>query len=152
MESSFNISVKSAESKKKRRSDALKDNIGNRKFTATKVPSSHSWGSKTDDIIESDSVNMEKKFLVEETSFDYGEGDIFAGEDLEQTPKSLKILTKRALGKPLGKIDFLGNDSDNILLDKSVVLPPPLRNLVNISVKKSFAIDIGLDNVVGKSA
>ncbi|KAG9299197.1 hypothetical protein G9A89_013845 [Geosiphon pyriformis] len=52
---------------------------------------------------ESDSVDIEEKFLVEETSFNYGKSDILA-----------------ALGKPLEKIDFLGNDDNDILLDKSV--------------------------------
>ncbi|KAG9300565.1 hypothetical protein G9A89_000435, partial [Geosiphon pyriformis] len=76
----------------------------------------------------------------------------FAKEDLEQMSKSSKILTKRMLKKLLRKINFLGNNIDNILSDKSVVLLSLLKNLVNVSVKKSFALDISLDNVVGKSA
>ncbi|KAG9306164.1 hypothetical protein G9A89_016068 [Geosiphon pyriformis] len=152
MEPSFNISVKSAESRKKRRGSVLENDIGNRKFTATRVSSSCSWGSETGDTTESDSVDMEEECLVEETSFDHRNGSAFAKEDLEQMSKSLKILTKRAFGKSLGKIDFLGDDFNNILLDKPVVLPPPLKNLVNISVRKSFALDISLDNIVGKSA
>ncbi|KAG9290295.1 hypothetical protein G9A89_022271 [Geosiphon pyriformis] len=152
MEHGFNIGVKSAKSRKKRRSGALEDNIGNKKLAAAKAPSGCSWGSKTGNTTESDSVNMKEKFLVEKTSFDYRKDSILTGRDLEQTPKSSKILTKKALGKPLRKIDFLGNDSDNILLDKPVVLPPLLKNLVNVSVRKFFALDISLDNVVGKSA
>ncbi|KAG9286812.1 hypothetical protein G9A89_012362 [Geosiphon pyriformis] len=152
MKPSFNISVKSAEPRKKRRSSALKNNIGNRKFAAAKVSSGYSWGSKTGNTIESDSMDMKEKCLVEETSFDHGDGKAFAGKNSEQTPKSLKILTKKALGKPLGKINFLGDNIDNILLDKSVVLSPPLKNLVNVSVRKSFALDISLDNIVEKSA
>ncbi|KAG9293519.1 hypothetical protein G9A89_005522 [Geosiphon pyriformis] len=53
--------------------------------------------SETGNTTESESVNMKKKFLVKETSFDYGEGGIIAGRNLEQTPKSSKIQTKRAL-------------------------------------------------------
>ncbi|KAG9285785.1 hypothetical protein G9A89_013210 [Geosiphon pyriformis] len=135
MELSFNIGVKSAEFRKKRRGGALEDNIDSRKFAAAKV-----------------SIDIEEECLVEETSFNHGDGEAFAEEDSEQIPKSSKILTKRALGKPLGKINFLGDDIDNILLDKLVVFPLPLKNLVNVSVRKSFTLDISLDNIVGKSA
>ncbi|KAG9302152.1 hypothetical protein G9A89_020586 [Geosiphon pyriformis] len=152
MEPGFNIGVKSAESRKKKRGNALENNIGNRKFTTAKVSSGHSWGSETGDTTESDSVDIKEKFLVEETSIDYREDGILAGRNLEQIPKSSKILTKKALSKPLRKIDFLGNDSDDIFLNKPVVFPPPLKKLVNVFVRKSFALDIGLDNVVGKSA
>ncbi|KAG9286973.1 hypothetical protein G9A89_001211 [Geosiphon pyriformis] len=152
MEPSFNISVKSVESRKKRRDGVLENNIGNRKFAAAKVLSSHFWGSATSDTTESDSVDMKKECLVKETSFNYGDSGAFAGENSEQTPKSSKILTKRVLEKPLRKINFLGDNIDNIFLDKSVVFSPLLKNLVNISVRKSFALDISLDNVVEKSA
>ncbi|KAG9286494.1 hypothetical protein G9A89_014660 [Geosiphon pyriformis] len=126
IEPSFNIGVKSAESKKKRRSGVLEDNIGNKKFTAAKVSSSHSWSSETGNTTEFNSVNMEKECLVEETSFDFGEGSATVGRDLEQTSKNSKIQTKRALGKLLGKIDFLGDndDDDNILLNKPMILSP----------------------------
>ncbi|KAG9295343.1 hypothetical protein G9A89_013372 [Geosiphon pyriformis] len=138
MESGFNIGVKPAESRKKRRGGALKNNIENRKFAAAKTPSGHSWSSETGDITESDSVNIKKEFLVEETSFDYREGDVLTGGNLEQTLKNSKILTKRALSKPLRKIDFLGNDGDNILLDKSVVLLPPFEKLSQCFCQKIF--------------
>ncbi|KAG9307490.1 hypothetical protein G9A89_017320 [Geosiphon pyriformis] len=151
MEPGFNIGVKSAESRKKRRDGVLEDNIGSRKLAAAKMLSSHSWGFETDDTTESDSVDMEKECLVEETSFDHGNGGAFAGEKSEQISKSSKILTKKALGKPLKKINFLGNDIDNILSDKPVVLSPLLKNLVNVSVRKFFALDISLNNVVRKS-
>ncbi|KAG9302310.1 hypothetical protein G9A89_008801 [Geosiphon pyriformis] len=110
MESGFNIGVKSAESRKKRRDGALENNMGN--------------------IIESDSVDIKEKFLVEETSFNYGKDGVlteFENSDQENT-------------------------DDDILLDKPVVFSSPLKNLVNISVRKSFALNIGLDNVVKKSA
>ncbi|KAG9289790.1 hypothetical protein G9A89_015370 [Geosiphon pyriformis] len=151
MESGSNIEVKSVESKKKRRNSALKDSISNRKIAAM-VPSSHFWGSKTGDTTKSDSINMEKEFLVKKTSFDYGENSALADRDLEQTLKSLKIQTKRALGKSLRKIDFLGDNSNDIFLDKPVVLSHFLKNLVNVSVRKSYALDISLDNVIRNSA
>ncbi|KAG9294112.1 hypothetical protein G9A89_021471 [Geosiphon pyriformis] len=128
-----------------------------------------SWGFETGDTTEFDSVNIEKKFLVKKTSVDYGEKNFLEGKDNNQTllptlttfkkrdQKSLittskgpKIVTKQALGKPLGKINFLGSDDDDILLDGPVVFLLPLKNLVNISVRKSFALNISLDNVVGK--
>ncbi|KAG9290374.1 hypothetical protein G9A89_007105 [Geosiphon pyriformis] len=152
MESSFNISVKSAKSRKKRRGNTLEDNIGNKKFAAAKVSSGHFWSLEAGNTTESNSVNMEEECLVEKTSFDHRDSGVFAKEDLEQTLKSSNILTKRTLGKPLEKINFLDNDIDNILLDKPVVFSPSLKNLVNISVRKSFTLDISLDNIVRKSA
>ncbi|KAG9285605.1 hypothetical protein G9A89_009245 [Geosiphon pyriformis] len=87
--------------------------------------------SETGNTTESESVNIKEKFLVKKTSFDYGEDGIIAGKNLKQTLKSSKIQTKRALGKPLEKIDFLGNNNDNILLDKSAVIVKkiPIRTL-----------------------
>ncbi|KAG9306190.1 hypothetical protein G9A89_016094 [Geosiphon pyriformis] len=141
MEPSFNIGVKSAESRKKKRGGILEDNIGNRKFVAAKLSSGHSWGFKTGNTTESDSVDMEEECLVEETSFDHENGDAFTGKDLEQMSK-----------RPLKKIDFLGDNVDDILLDKPVVLFPSLKSLVNVSVRKFFVLNISLGNVVGKSA
>ncbi|KAG9293943.1 hypothetical protein G9A89_019281 [Geosiphon pyriformis] len=91
MKSGFNIGVKSAESKKKRKDDALEDNIGNRKFTAVKVSGDCSWSSETGDTTESDSVDMEEKFLVEETSFDYGEGGVVTGKAYDSQKVIFKI-------------------------------------------------------------
>ncbi|KAG9284302.1 hypothetical protein G9A89_002112 [Geosiphon pyriformis] len=87
-------------------------------------------GFKTSDTTESDSIDMKEECLVKETSFDY-------------------VKTKKALGKPLGKIDFsISNNENSILLDASLELPPPLKNLVNISVHKFFILDIGLDKML----
>ncbi|KAG9293521.1 hypothetical protein G9A89_005524 [Geosiphon pyriformis] len=71
--------------------------------------------SKTGDTTKSESIDIEEKCLVEETSFDY--------EDIN---------------KPLGKINFLPNSNDN-----DVLLDAPL---------KSFALDIELDKIIGKSS
>ncbi|KAG9306195.1 hypothetical protein G9A89_016099 [Geosiphon pyriformis] len=151
MESGSSIGVKFVESRKKKRGGVLEDSIGNKKVAAM-VLSGHFWSSKTDNTTELNSVDIEKEFLVEETSFDYGEGGTFTDRNLEQTPKSSKIQTKRALSKPLRKIDFLSNDSNNIFLDNPVVFSPSLKNLVNILVQKSFAMNIKLDKVVKKSS
>ncbi|KAG9291717.1 hypothetical protein G9A89_012002 [Geosiphon pyriformis] len=131
IEPGFNIGVKFAEFRKKRKSGVLEDNIGNRKLIATKVSSSHSWSSETGNTTESDNVDMEEKCLVKETSFDHRDGRAFAGKKLEQTPKN--------------------DDINDVLSDKSVVLSPPLKNLVNVSVRKFFTLDISLNNVVKKS-
>ncbi|KAG9295166.1 hypothetical protein G9A89_006147 [Geosiphon pyriformis] len=134
-------------SRKKRRGSVLEDNAGAEKGFA-RVHSGHSWGSETGDITESNSVDMEEECLVEETSFDYGEGGALVGGDLDQMPKGSQLTTRKALGKPLGKIDFLDdNDNDDVLLDASLVLPPPLKNLVNVLVRKSFALDLDLKAV-----
>ncbi|KAG9307424.1 hypothetical protein G9A89_017254 [Geosiphon pyriformis] len=95
-----------------------------------------SWGSEARDITESNSVNMEEEFLIEEISVDYEEKDFLEGKDINQILKGPKIVTKQALGKSLGKINFLSsNDDDDILLNSPVVLPSPLKNLVNVSEK-----------------
>ncbi|KAG9300023.1 hypothetical protein G9A89_009751 [Geosiphon pyriformis] len=108
---------------------------------------------ETGDTTKSDSINMKEKCLVEETSFDYGEGGALVERDPNQTLTSSKVKTKKALGKPLSKINFSFNDvDDDILLDVPLKLLSPLKNLVNISVYKSFALDIGLDKMVGKSS
>ncbi|KAG9290319.1 hypothetical protein G9A89_007050 [Geosiphon pyriformis] len=136
---------KAVASRKKRKGDALAEGVNNRGVVAE--------GLETGDTIESESVNMEKECLVEETSFDYGESGALAGEDYDQTPTNSKIKTKKALGKPLGKIDFSKDGSnDSVLLDAPLELPPPVKNLVNVPVRKLFALDIGLDKVAGKSS
>ncbi|KAG9298031.1 hypothetical protein G9A89_018859 [Geosiphon pyriformis] len=136
--------------KKKRRDSILEDGFGGKNI-GLKVQSNHSWNSEAGDTTESESINMEKECLVEETSFDYDESSAFAGRDLDQTPTGSKVKTKKTLSKPLGKIDFSPSSNDNdVLLDAPLVLPPLVKNLVNVSVWKSFALDIGLDKVVGK--
>ncbi|KAG9293315.1 hypothetical protein G9A89_007561 [Geosiphon pyriformis] len=100
---------------------------------------------------KSDSIDIEKECLMEETSFDYGKDGVFAG-NTDQTLTGLKVKTKKTLGKPLGKIDFSLSDNDNnVFLDAPLELPLSLKNLVNISVHKSFTLDIGLNKMVEKS-
>ncbi|KAG9307301.1 hypothetical protein G9A89_017129 [Geosiphon pyriformis] len=95
---------------------------------------------------------MEEEYLVEETSLDYGEKGVLTNRDHNSTPKRPSIITTKALGKPLGKINFSGhNDNDNVLLDTPLELPSPLKNLFPVSVRRSFALDIGLDKVIKKS-
>ncbi|KAG9288723.1 hypothetical protein G9A89_004342 [Geosiphon pyriformis] len=143
VESSGAVSgFKAVLSRKKRRDSVFEDNIG------AKVSS-----AKAGDTTESDSVNIEEECFVEETSFDYGEGGVLISGDLDQMPKGLWLTTKKALRKPLGKINFLdGNDDNDVLLDVPLVLPPSLKNLVNVSVRKSFALDLDLKAVEGNSA
>ncbi|KAG9286766.1 hypothetical protein G9A89_012316 [Geosiphon pyriformis] len=118
--SGFEGGFKAVLLRKKRRGGVLEDNAGAEEGSA-KVQSSRS-------------VDMEEECLVEETSFDYGEGGVLIGGDLDQMPKGLQVTTRKALGKPLGKIDFLdGNNNDD--------------NLVNVSVRKSFALDLDLKAV-----
>ncbi|KAG9307029.1 hypothetical protein G9A89_003080 [Geosiphon pyriformis] len=143
---------KAVASRKKRKGGVLAEGVDNGRVVA-EVPGVCSWGLETGDTTESESVDMEEECLVEKTSFDYGEGGALAGGDYDQTPTSSKVKTKKALGKPLGKIDFSKNGSDDgVLLDASLELPSSVKNLVNVSVRKSFALDIGLDKVAGKSS
>ncbi|KAG9293200.1 hypothetical protein G9A89_010537 [Geosiphon pyriformis] len=85
--------------------------------------------------------------------FDYSESDVLADGNPNQMPKKLGVKTKKALDKPLKKIDFLShNNNNNIFSDVPLELPPPLKNLVNVFVRKSFALDIGLDKIVDKTS
>ncbi|KAG9299741.1 hypothetical protein G9A89_013101 [Geosiphon pyriformis] len=139
-------------SRKKRRGSVLEDNAGAEEGS-TKVQSSCSWGSETSDTTESDSIDMEEECLVEETSFNYGESGALVGGDLDQTLKNLRLTTRKALRKPLEKINFLDdNNNDDVFLDAPLVLPSPLKNLVNVSVRKSFALDLDLKAVEGNLA
>ncbi|KAG9306563.1 hypothetical protein G9A89_004760 [Geosiphon pyriformis] len=64
-------------------------------------------------------------------------------------PKRPGIKTKKTLGKLLGKIDFSNLDiDDDVLLDASLELLSPLKNLVSVSVRKSFALNISSDKAV----
>ncbi|KAG9288805.1 hypothetical protein G9A89_023102 [Geosiphon pyriformis] len=141
---------KTVASRKKRKGSALAKGVDNGGVAAG-VFGVCLWGLETGDTTESESVDMEEECLVEETSFDYGEGGALAGGDYDQTPTGSKVKTKKALGKSLGKIDFskVGSD-DGVLSDASLELPPSMKNLVNVPVKKSFALDIDLDKVAGK--
>ncbi|KAG9284124.1 hypothetical protein G9A89_022898 [Geosiphon pyriformis] len=135
-DSGFNDGFRSVLPRKKKRSGILENGSG---------------GSETGDTTESESIDMEKKCLVEETSFNYGKGSAFVVGNPNQTPTGSKIRTTKMLSKPLGKINFLLNDNDNdVLLDTLLELPPSVKNLVNISVRKSFALNIGLDKITEK--
>ncbi|KAG9297527.1 hypothetical protein G9A89_001467 [Geosiphon pyriformis] len=138
-------------SRKKRRGGVLEDGIGIKK-SSNKVQSGHSWGSKAGDTTESESVDMETECLVKETSIDYGERGLLAGGNSNQMPKSSRVKTKSALGKLLGKIYFSGSNDDNVFSGAVLELPPPLvKNPVNVLVRKSFTLDIGLDKIIGKT-
>ncbi|KAG9296279.1 hypothetical protein G9A89_014871 [Geosiphon pyriformis] len=143
---------KAVASRKKRKRSVLAEDVDNKRVAA-EAPDVCSWGSETGDTTESESVNMEKECLVEKTSFDYGESGVLAGGNHDQAPTSSKVKTKKALGKPLGKIDFSKSSNDNgILSDAPLELPPLIKNLVNVSVRRLFTLDIGLDKVASKSS
>ncbi|KAG9298924.1 hypothetical protein G9A89_015946 [Geosiphon pyriformis] len=129
-------------SRKKKKGITLEESISEEKMP-----------TETGDTTESESINMEKKCLVEETSFDYGENRNIVNEDYDQMPKEPGVKTKKMLGKPLEKIDFLGhNNDDNALLNVPLELSPPLKNLVTVFVRKSFTMDIKLDKMAEKSS
>ncbi|KAG9299577.1 hypothetical protein G9A89_020748 [Geosiphon pyriformis] len=139
--------------KKKRRNGALKDSFGG-KVVGSEVQNSHLWGLETSDTTESDSIDMEEECLVEETSFRQKSRKESGGINTDMTPKGPKrIVTKCTLGKPLGTINFgMENDDDNNILDGLLSLPPSLsfKHMVQVSVRKSFALDINLGVVTDK--
>ncbi|KAG9304151.1 hypothetical protein G9A89_019713 [Geosiphon pyriformis] len=135
-ESGSDSGFKPVLSRKKKKGVTLEKSVGSKRVTT-----------------ESKSIDMEEKCLVEETSFDYGKSGTIAGRDHNQMSKGPGIKTKKALSKLLKKINFLNLDIDNnVLLDALLELPPPLKNLVPVSVRKSFALNISLDKVVEKSS
>ncbi|KAG9299592.1 hypothetical protein G9A89_020763 [Geosiphon pyriformis] len=138
--------------RKKRKGGVLKDSVVHG-MVLPDQPVGGSWGFEAGDTTKSDSVDMEGEFLIEETSINYEERNVLIGMDSNQMPKDPRLVTKQALNKPLGKINFLGNDDDDdIFLNKPVVLPLLLKKLVNMSARKSFALDIDLINISGKFA
>ncbi|KAG9296382.1 hypothetical protein G9A89_014974 [Geosiphon pyriformis] len=145
--SGFGGGFKPVLSRKKRKGVALEEGV-NGKRVPTKEFGGHSWGSETNDTTESKSIDMEEECLIEETSFNYGESGTIIDGKHNQMPKRPSIKTKKTLGKLLKKISFSSLDiNDDILLDASLELSFSLKNLVSVSVRKSFALDIGLDRV-----
>ncbi|KAG9293919.1 hypothetical protein G9A89_019257 [Geosiphon pyriformis] len=121
---SANTVSKDVASRKKRKGGILKNDAAQKMVLFDKIVG-NSWKSETGDIIESNSMDMKKEFLVKKTSVDYGKKNFLEGKNNNQTPKESKIVTKQALGKPLGKINFLGSNDNDILLDGPVILSPP---------------------------
>ncbi|KAG9288036.1 hypothetical protein G9A89_017631 [Geosiphon pyriformis] len=139
--------------RKKRKGGVLAEDIDNR-GVATKALGACSWGSETGNTTEFESIDMEEECLVEETSIDYSESGAFVEGDPNQMPKSLHVKTKKMLEKPLGVIDYgIVNPNDDVL-DDSFLFPPPLsiKLSVQVSVHKSFALDINLVTIAEKSS
>ncbi|KAG9293805.1 hypothetical protein G9A89_019143 [Geosiphon pyriformis] len=139
--------------RKKRKRGVLAKGIDNRRVAAEAL-NACSWGSETGNTTESKSIDIEKECLVEETSVNYGKNDAFAEGDPNQMPKGLHVKTKKMLKKPLGVIDYDTVNTDNDVLDNSFFLPPPLsvKPSVQVSVRKSFALDIDLVVIAEKSS
>ncbi|KAG9306872.1 hypothetical protein G9A89_002541 [Geosiphon pyriformis] len=151
--SGSNDGFKSVLPRKKRKDDALKDSSSG-KIVGSKIQNSRSWSSETGDTTKSDSIDMEKKCLVEETSFQQKSGKKSDGINIDMMPKdSKRVVIKHTLGKPLGTINFgMDNDNNDDILDGSLFFPPPLsfKHMVQVSVRKSFTLDINLGMVTGK--
>ncbi|KAG9306137.1 hypothetical protein G9A89_016041 [Geosiphon pyriformis] len=149
--SGFENGFKVVVSRKKRKEGVLAEGIGNRKVAAD-ASGACLWGSETGDTTESESIDMEKKCLVEETSIDYGEGGAFMEGNSNQMSKGLCVKTKKVLGKPLGVINYdTVNTNDNMLDDFSLLLPPlPIKLTIQVPVCKSFTLDIDLVVITGK--
>ncbi|KAG9286039.1 hypothetical protein G9A89_022716 [Geosiphon pyriformis] len=118
----------------KKKDGTLKDDISNSRSLVKKV-SGCLWNSKTSDTTKLESIDIKKECLVKETSFNYGKRSVFADRDSDLTPKGLRIKTVKALRKLLRKIVFLSNENDNVLVDFSFMLPPSIKNLVNVLEK-----------------
>ncbi|KAG9296529.1 hypothetical protein G9A89_015121 [Geosiphon pyriformis] len=128
-----------------RKSIALDESVGVG-VVSTKLSNIHSWRSETGNTTKSESIDIKEECLVEETSFDYGENSALANIDPNQMPKTLN--------KPLGIINYAAGSGDDDVLNESALFPPPLpiKPSVQISVHKSFALDIDLISIAGKSS
>ncbi|KAG9285755.1 hypothetical protein G9A89_013180 [Geosiphon pyriformis] len=140
--SGFESGFKAVVLRKKRKESVLAEDIGNRKV-AVEAPSARSWSSETGDTTEFESIDMKKECLV-----------AFVEGDSNQTPKSLRVKTKKVLGKPLSVIDYDTVNTDNDVLDDfSFLLPPlPIKLTIQVPVCKSFALDIDLMAIARKSS
>ncbi|KAG9302508.1 hypothetical protein G9A89_007212 [Geosiphon pyriformis] len=140
-------------SRKKRKSDLLVELIKMVDIAASGA-SGGTAESVSGDTTESKSVDMEEKYLVEKTSFQQKSEGESGGNNTEMMPKSpKKIVTKCTLGKFLSTINFdMENDDDNDILDGSLFLSLPFsfKHMVQVSVRKSFALNIDLGVVAGK--
>ncbi|KAG9303579.1 hypothetical protein G9A89_018475 [Geosiphon pyriformis] len=150
--SGFGRGFKPVPSRKKRKSIVLDKSIGVKVISA-ELSGGHLCRSETGNTTKSKSVDMEEECLVEKTSFDYGENSVLANGDPNQMPKSSKIKTKKTLGKPLKIINYATGSEDDDVLNESALLPPPslIKPSVQISVRKSFALDIDLISITEKS-
>ncbi|KAG9291306.1 hypothetical protein G9A89_021808 [Geosiphon pyriformis] len=112
--------------------------------------------SVSGDTTESESIDIEKEYLVEETSFQQESVREFSSDDIKIISKDLKrVVTKHTLRKPLGTINFdLENDDDDDILDGSLSFPLSFsfKHIVQVLVRKSFALDIDLEVVANKSS
>ncbi|KAG9289084.1 hypothetical protein G9A89_022393 [Geosiphon pyriformis] len=151
----FGTAVVDSSSKKKRKSGLLKKPV---KMVGVSTGGifGNLVGHESGNTTESESVDMEEEYLIEKTSFQLESKGESGGDNTEATPKGPKrIVTKRVLGKPLDTINFgRKSNDDNDVLDDSILLLPPLllKSSVQISVRKSFALDIDLVAVSGKSS
>ncbi|KAG9291776.1 hypothetical protein G9A89_012061 [Geosiphon pyriformis] len=70
-------------------------------------------------------------------------------------PKSPRLVTKQALSKPLGKINFLGNDDDNdILLDRSETMftsESSLMKATKLATDVKILVNADLKKLTGHS-
>ncbi|KAG9306369.1 hypothetical protein G9A89_018252 [Geosiphon pyriformis] len=143
---------KMVELRKKRKRGVLAESIDN-KGVAAEASGARLWGSETSDTTESESIDMEEECLVEETSIDYDESDAFMEENPNQMPKNMHVKTKKVLWKPLSVIDYGTVNTDDDMLDDSFFFLPLLsiKLTIQVFVCKSFALDINLVAIAGKS-
>ncbi|KAG9291331.1 hypothetical protein G9A89_003983 [Geosiphon pyriformis] len=84
--------------RKKERSGILEDDSGG-KSIGLKVQNNCSWGSETGDTTKSESIDMKKKFLVKETSFDYGESDISLDNVVGNSVQKKLVVVRKLFSK-----------------------------------------------------
>ncbi|KAG9286438.1 hypothetical protein G9A89_014604 [Geosiphon pyriformis] len=151
-DSGINSNEKDIVSRKKRKSGVLKDGIVH-EIVLSKTAVDGSWKFKTDDTTKSNSVDIKEKCLVKKTSINYSKRSLFNKSDSNQMPKSPRLVIKKTLDILLEKINFLDDvNNNNIFLNAPMILSLLLQNLVNVSVRKLFALDIGLNKVVEKTS
>ncbi|KAG9303020.1 hypothetical protein G9A89_006237 [Geosiphon pyriformis] len=75
---------------RKKRRDGVLDDVVEAKMDSTDGSASHSWGSETGNMTKSESVNMEEKCLVKETSFQQKSEEELSDSNADMTLKNPK--------------------------------------------------------------
>ncbi|KAG9306715.1 hypothetical protein G9A89_004262 [Geosiphon pyriformis] len=137
-------------SRKKHKSGLLKKSVKVIRISASGVFDGLAE-SISKNTTKSKSVDMEEKYLIEETSFQQESKGESGDDNTEIMPKGLKrVVTKHTFGKFLGTIDFsMKNDDNNNVLDGLFSFFLSLKHVVQILVRKFFALNIDLVVVAG---
>ncbi|KAG9290045.1 hypothetical protein G9A89_010351 [Geosiphon pyriformis] len=114
-------------SRKKKKGGGLKNSI------ASELVLSDKAGFEAGNTTEFDSIDIKEKCLIKETNVDYGERSLFMEDNSNQTPKGLRLVTKKAL--EIIHASFISKSS----LAQTTEKTKAVNILVNTNFKKSVS-------------